>query len=55
MALIGSGYEQVTDKREEQNADCQSKNLGLCFDSLAIILYKQITPTLSDPNFLFIV
>lgn len=54
MALIGSGYEQVTDKGEEKNADCQSKNLGLCFDSLAIILYKQSTPTLSDPNFLFI-
>lgn len=54
MALIGSSYEQVTDEREKKNADCQSKNLGLCFDSLAIILYKQSTPTLSDPNFLFI-
>lgn len=26
MALIGSDYEQVTDKREEKNADCQYKN-----------------------------
>lgn len=47
MALIGSGFELVTDKREEKTADWQSKNLDSCFDSLAIILYRVPQPFLT--------